>query len=111
LISEPPTFLTRGGGGYQGLPRGVPAFYDENDDDDGVIAALLNEDVVIVALLQVALRAAVLQPGGLWSGPRDWLVASTILPQAPVQSGAGVESYSDASFGMATIMPISCEWQ
>jgi hypothetical protein len=80
------------------LRRGVPAFYDDNDDDDeGVIAAL-----------QVALRSVVLQPGGLWFGSRDWLVVSTILPQAPVQSGAGVESYSDASSGMATIMPIIC---
>jgi hypothetical protein len=32
------------------------------------------------------------------------LVVSTIVPQALVQSGAGVESYSDASSGMATIM-------
>jgi hypothetical protein len=36
-------------------------------------------------------------------------VVSTILSQAPVQIGAGVESYSDASSGMATIMHISCE--
>jgi hypothetical protein len=55
--------------------------------------------------IQVALRAVVLQPGVLWFGSRDWLVVSTILPQAPVQSGAGVESYSDASSGMAKIMP------
>jgi hypothetical protein len=37
-------------------------------------------------------------------GSRDLLVVSTIVPQALVQSGAGVESYSDASSGMATIM-------
>jgi hypothetical protein len=54
LISEPPTFLARGGGGTRVLRRGVPAFYDENDDvdiDDGVIAAKLHEDVVIITLL------------------------------------------------------------
>jgi hypothetical protein len=56
-------------------------------------------------MVQVALRALVLQPGGLWFGSRDWSVVSTILPQAPVQSGAGVESYSDASSGMAQITP------
>jgi hypothetical protein len=32
LISEPPTFLTRGWG-TRVLRQGVPAFYDENDDD------------------------------------------------------------------------------
>jgi hypothetical protein len=52
-------------------------------DDDGAIAAKLHEDVVIVTLLQVALRAIVLEPGGLSAGRRDWLVVSTILPQAP----------------------------
>jgi hypothetical protein len=57
------------------------------------------------SILQVALRAVVLQPGVLWFGSRDLVVVSTILPQALVQSGAGVESYSDASSGMATIMP------
>jgi hypothetical protein len=40
----------------------------------------------------------------MWFGSRDLLVVSTIVPQALVQSGAGVESYSDASSGMATIM-------
>jgi hypothetical protein len=34
LISEPPTFLTRGGGGIRVLRQSVPAFYDENDNDD-----------------------------------------------------------------------------
>jgi hypothetical protein len=33
LISEPPTFLTRGGG-IRVLRQGVPAFYDKNDDVD-----------------------------------------------------------------------------
>jgi hypothetical protein len=33
LISEPPTFLTRGWG-TRVLRQSVPAFYDENDDDD-----------------------------------------------------------------------------
>jgi hypothetical protein len=41
LISEPPTFLTWGGGGTRVLRQGVPAFHDENDDDvdddDGAI--------------------------------------------------------------------------
>jgi hypothetical protein len=40
----------------------------------------------------------------MWFGSRDLLVVSTILPQALIQGGAGVESYSDASSGMATIM-------
>jgi hypothetical protein len=40
----------------------------------------------------------------MWVGSRDLLVVSTIVPQSLVQSGAGVESYSDASAGMATIM-------
>jgi hypothetical protein len=35
----------------------------------------------------------------------DLVVMSTIAPQALVQSGAGVESYSDASSGLASIMP------
>jgi hypothetical protein len=34
-------------------------------------------------ILQVALRAVVLQPGGVSAGRRDWLVVSTILRQAP----------------------------
>jgi hypothetical protein len=34
----------------------------------------------------------------------DLVVMSTIVPQALVQSGAGVESYSDASSGFATRM-------
>jgi hypothetical protein len=34
----------------------------------------------------------------------DLVVMSTIVPQALVQSGAGVESYSDASSGLASIM-------
>jgi hypothetical protein len=54
--------------------------------------------------IQVALRAVVLQPGVMWFWSRDLLVVSTIVPQALVPSGAGVESYSDASSGMATIM-------
>jgi hypothetical protein len=33
LISEPPTFLTRGAG-TRVLRPSVPAFYDEKDDDD-----------------------------------------------------------------------------
>jgi hypothetical protein len=33
LISEPPTFLTRGAG-TRVLRQRVPAFYNENDDDD-----------------------------------------------------------------------------
>jgi hypothetical protein len=32
---------------------------------------------------KVALRAVVLQPVGVSAGRRDWLVVSTILPQAP----------------------------
>jgi hypothetical protein len=55
-------------------------------------------------VLQVALRAVVLQPGVMWVGSTDLLVVITVVPQALVQSGAGVESYSDASSGMATIM-------
>jgi hypothetical protein len=54
--------------------------------------------------IQAALRAVVLQPGVMWLGSRNLLVVSTILPQALVQRGGGVESYSDASSGMATIM-------
>jgi hypothetical protein len=54
--------------------------------------------------IQVALRAVVLQPGVMWVESMDLVVMSTIVPQELVQSGAGVESYSDASSGMATIM-------
>jgi hypothetical protein len=54
LISEPPTFLTQGG--YQGLRRGVPAFYNENDD--GVMVVLLHKDVIIVALLYTTTSGA-----------------------------------------------------
>jgi hypothetical protein len=60
--------------------------------------------LIFTIILQVALRAVVLQPGVMWVGSRDLLVVSTIVPHALVQSGAGVESYSDASSGMATIM-------
>jgi hypothetical protein len=73
--------LLNTGGGTRVFRRGVPAFHDENDDD-GVIVALLHDDVAIVALLQVALRAVVLQPVGLSAGCRDWLVVSTFPPQA-----------------------------
>jgi hypothetical protein len=37
-------------------------------------------------------------------GSMDLVVMSTIVPQALVQSGAGVESYSDASSGLDSIM-------
>jgi hypothetical protein len=40
----------------------------------------------------------------MWVGSMYLVVMSTIVPQALVQSGAGVESYSDASSGLATIM-------
>jgi hypothetical protein len=69
-----------------------------------VSAALLNFTFSSSSIIQVALRAVVLQPGVMWFGSRYLLVVSTIVPQALVQSGAGVESYSDASSGMATIM-------
>jgi hypothetical protein len=40
----------------------------------------------------------------MWVGSMDLVVMSTIVPQALVQSGAGVESYSDASSGLASIV-------
>jgi hypothetical protein len=87
LISEPPTFLTRGGGGTRVLLQGVPAFYDENDDnnddvDDGAITTKLHEDVVIITL-QRALRG---------SPPARWSVVWS-------QGLAGGEYYSAASSG------------
>jgi hypothetical protein len=65
---------------------------------------------IITTLLQVALRAVVLQLGVTWFGSRYLLVVSTIVSQDLVQSGAGVESYSDASSGMATIMRNEVKW-
>jgi hypothetical protein len=40
----------------------------------------------------------------MWVGSMDLVVMSTIVPQELVQSGAGVESYSDASSSLATLM-------
>jgi hypothetical protein len=55
LISEPPTFLTRGGVGHRVSRQGIPAFHDENDNDNDdnnkAITTKLHEDVVIVTLL------------------------------------------------------------
>jgi hypothetical protein len=38
---------------------------------------------ILQSILQVALRAVVLQSGGVSAGRRDWLVVSTIMRQAP----------------------------
>jgi hypothetical protein len=60
--------------------------------------------------IQVALRAVVLQPGGVSAGRRDWLVVGVLFcGKLQVQSGAGVESYSDASSRQVFMLEIS-DW-
>jgi hypothetical protein len=61
------------------MRAGGPGFYEDEDEDEDED----DDDGVILALLQVALRVVVLHPGGLSAGRGDWLVVSTILPQAP----------------------------